>query len=177
MKVERKNMKRILIALLMLSWSVTCFAQEGGSAKPQAKDPSIYKFEFSVYELQGGKKTNARNYMIFLQERHRGAVKVGNRVPVATSKDGGFQYIDVGLNIECRFEDMNGGVNLSGTFDLASIIAPEQGGGMVTNPVIRQLKQDADSYLVPGKPTIIASIDDTNTPRTVQVEVTATKVK
>jgi hypothetical protein len=118
---------------------------------------------------------------MFLQERRNGSIKVGNRVPIATSKDGGFQYIDVGLNIDCRFEESGGAAVLNFKADLASIITPDQGdvrnSSPVTNPVIRQLRQEADAYLSAGKPTIIASIDDTNTPRTVQVEVTATKLK
>jgi hypothetical protein len=171
-------MKRLLVALLLFAVAGTCFAQEGGTAKPQPKDPAVYKFDFTVYELQNGKKSNVRNYMMFLQEHRRRAVKVGNRVPVPISKEGGFQYIDVGLNIECSFDESAGGAILSASFDLASIVAPEQGSTTtVSSPVIRQLKQDADAYIVPGKPTIIASIDDTNTPRTVQLEVTATKLK
>jgi hypothetical protein len=171
-------MKKILLALVIFVLGSAAIAQESGASKPQPKEPAIYKFEFTVYEVQNGKKSNARNYTMFLQERRRHAVKVGNRVPVATDK-GGFQYIDVGLNIECSFEESaGGGAILSANFDLASIIAPEQGSSSATsNPVIRQLRQDADAYVPTGKPTIIASIDDTNTPRTVQVEVTATKLK
>jgi hypothetical protein len=171
-------MKKTLITLLLFTLGVACFAQESGAAKPQPKEPAIYKFDFTVYEVQGGKKSNVRNYTMLMQERRRRTVKVGNRVPVSTGKEDGFQYIDVGLNIDCSFEESSGGAVLSASFDVASIIAPEQGEARAfANPVIRQLRQDADAFLPTGKPTIIASIDDTNTPRTVQVEVTATKVK
>jgi hypothetical protein len=172
-------MKRLLVTMLLLfSLSAVSFSQEGNVAKPQPKEPAIYKFDFSVYELQNGKKSNLRNYSMFLQERRNGSVKVGNRVPVSTGKEGGFQYIDVGLNIDCRFEESGGAAVLTAKFDLASIIAPEQAStNPIANPVIRQLRQEADAYVLPGKPTIIASIDDTNTPRTVQLEVTATKLK
>jgi hypothetical protein len=171
-------MKRLVI-LLMLMMVGACSAQTSGDSKP--KEPAVYKFDFTVYEVQNGKKSNVRNYSMFLQERRNGSIKVGNRVPVATSKEGGFQYIDVGLNIDCKFEESGGAAVLNFKADLASIITPEQGdtraANPVTNPVIRQLRQEADAYLSAGKPTIIASIDDTNTPRTVQVEVTATKLK
>jgi hypothetical protein len=170
-------MKRLLPMVVLMFSVLSCFAQESGASKPQPKEPVLYKFDFSVYEIQNGKKSNARNYTMFLKERRKNSVKVGNRVPIATEK-GGFQYIDVGLNIDCSFEETGGGAILSAGFDLASIIAPEAGSATAaSNPVIRQLRQDADAYVPTGKPTIIASIDDTNTPRTVQVEVTATKVK
>src|SRR5437899_1242808 len=127
-RVDRKEiMKKILLTLLMFVLGGACFAQESGAAKPQPKEAAIYKFDFTVYEVQGGKKSNVRNYTMFMQERRRRAVKVGNRVPVSTGKEGGFQYIDVGLNIECSFEESSGGAILSASFDLASIIAPEAG--------------------------------------------------
>jgi len=170
-------MKRLAILLVLVIVGMSA-AQSSGDSKP--KEPAVYKFDFTVYELQNGKKSNVRNYSMFLQERRSGSIKVGNRVPIATSKDGGFQYIDVGLNIDCRFEENGGAAILNFKADLASIITPDQdvrNSSPVTNPVIRQLRQEADAYLSAGKPTIIASIDDTNTPRTVQVEVTATKLK
>jgi hypothetical protein len=158
-----------------------CLAQESSAAKPQPKEPAIYKFDFTVYEVQGGKKSNVRNYSMMLKEHRTGSIRVGNRVPIATSKEGGFQYIDIGLKLDCTFEEGGGGIALLTDFDLASIIAAEQGdvrsAAPFPNPVIRQLKQYSESLVAPGKTTLIASIDDTNTPRTVQVEVTATKLK
>jgi hypothetical protein len=180
--MKGKAMKRLLVMLFLMWSGLSCLAQEGGASKPQSKEPAIYKFDFTVYELQNGKKSNVRNYSMFLQEHRKGAIKVGNRVPIAAIvKDGVFQYIDVGLNIECTFEESGGAAVLNFKVDLGSIVTPDQGdtrsSSPVTNPVVRQLRHEADAYVVAGKPTVIASIDDTNTPRTVQLEVTATKLK
>src|SRR6266478_5336705 len=109
-------MKRLAILLVRVMVGVGV-AQSSGDSKP--KEPAIYKFDFTVYELQNGKKSNVRNYSMFLQEHRKGAIKVGNRVPIAAIvKDGVFQYIDVGLNIECTFEESGGAAVLNFKVDL-----------------------------------------------------------
>src|SRR2546425_538896 len=101
-------MKRLLTVLLLFCLGMLAYGQENTAAKPQSKEDAIYKFDFAVYELQNGKKSNVRNYSMFLEEHRKGSIKVGNRVPVSTGKENGFQYIDVGLNIDCRFRETGG---------------------------------------------------------------------
>jgi hypothetical protein len=167
-------MKRLLV-LLMLLVTGSCAAQSGNpEAKPQ--EPAIYKFEFTAYELQNAKRTNVRNYSMILKEDTRGETRTGNRIPVP-AKDG-IQYMDVGLFISCRFLERNGAALLNVTFDMTNLVAPEQAADTHLNsPVIRSLRQESNALVLPGKPVLVASIDDTNSPRTVQLEVTATKLK
>jgi hypothetical protein len=111
-----------------------------------------------------------------LKEDTRGEVRTGNRIPVQ-AKDG-VQYMDVGLFITCKFTERNGAALVSVLFDMTNLVTPEPAADTHLNtPVIRSLRQDGYALLVPGKPVIVASIDDTNSLRTVQLEVTATKVK
>ncbi|MCU1286418.1 MAG: hypothetical protein JWO13_2768 [Acidobacteriales bacterium] len=167
-------MKRLLVVLLMMSWAAACFAQENNATKPQ--EPAVYKFEFTAYELQNAKRTNVRNYSMMLKEDTRGEVRTGNRIPVQAKE--GFQYMDVGLFITSKFTERNGTALLSVLFEMSSLVAPDAGPDThLSTPVVRTFRQDAYALLIPGKPLVVASIDDVGSPRTVQLEVTATKMK
>ena len=60
-----------------------------------------YRIDFSVNELEDGKKINTRQYSMNLNANDADEIKIGNRVPV-DSGPGTFQYLDVGTNIWCR---------------------------------------------------------------------------
>ena len=63
----KKSLISLVFALLAFS-ALPIVAQESKDEKPQAKPPQpVYKLEFSVYELQDGKRTNARKYLMFLK--------------------------------------------------------------------------------------------------------------
>jgi hypothetical protein len=166
-------MKKLLAVLLFLN--VWAFAQSNDESK---KDPTVYKIDFVVAEVQGGQRTNVRNYSMFLQADHRPhSTKVGNRIPVAAGKEGQFQYLDVGLNLNCDVSsERDNAVVINFNFDLSTLITPDA-NAVEHTPVVRQIRQDGAAFLTLGKATTISSADDTNTSRTVIVEATATRVK
>src|SRR6185312_73099 len=172
------NMKKILVAFLLFT-SLGLFAQSSDDAK---KDPAIYKITFTVMEVQNGQRSNVRDYAMFLSANGRThSTRVGNRVPIATretsTKDSSFQYLDVGLNMNCAITaEKSDGVAVEFNFDLGTLVALDANTAEHP-PVVRQLRQDGVAYLPLGKATEIASADDINTNRTVVVEATATKVK
>ena len=165
-------MKKLIAVLFVLS------AMAFGQSKDDSKPLNVYKVDFSVFELQGGKRSNVRNYSLYLRNDGRThSTKVGNRVPIQTGKEGAFQYLDVGLQFNCAIAgEKDGAPLLDFNFELGSMVAPET-GGVEHVPVIRQIRQDGVAQLPLGKPTIISSTDDTNTSRTIQVEATVTLVK
>jgi hypothetical protein len=179
-------MKKSIISLLVVlltGVSLPARAQEAKEeqSKTRASLPqSIYKLELSVYELQDGKKTNLRKYLMFVRSNEGySSVKVGNRVPVSTGTKSGenqFQYVDVGLNLKCRIGERDGLSQINAEMELASLVQPERTSETFQNPVIRQLREDAAGPISLGKPMVLMSIEDTNSPRTVQLEVTATKL-
>jgi hypothetical protein len=154
-------------------------AKQKAEAEAQ-KTTNAYRLDFSVNELEDGKKINSRQYSM----NSRGGwteVKVGTRVPVE-SGPGQFQYLDVGTNIRCRLidqSDMAGlgdGVSLNATADLSNFAVPEQQGQRV-QPVIRQLRIEASTIAALGKPVMLGVIDDPNSKRQFQLEVTVTKLR
>ena len=49
--------------------------------------------------------------------------------------------------------------------------------GALLPPVVREIKINGDTLLVVGKPIVIGSVDDPNSKKQFQLEVTATKLK
>src|SRR3954470_9146274 len=197
MKTKMKNnqTKHSLLTMLLALFVAGVFllpaaAQESKpdtkDEKPQAKAAPVvypvYKLDLSVYELQDGKRTNVRKYVMFIKGGGQtSTVKVGNRVPVATGTASGstqFQYMDVGLSLRCRdASEKDGTLTINTDFELGSLIVPDRPDPSTQGaPVVRQLREDGYSQIPMGKPSVVISIDDTNTTRTVQVEMTATRV-
>lgn len=177
-------MKRVLQSLLALTLVAAGVAQEPSTKKessdtrPQQK---IYKVNFLIYELEDGKRINERSYSLPVktQEGRPSTIKVGDRLPIM-AKEGQTQYFDVGLSIDCNVNEQADKVIVSSNIEISSIISPEQAGTEVPhaggNPVVRRVWQYFMALVTPGKPTLVTSIDDINSKKRLQVEVTATRL-
>jgi hypothetical protein len=172
-------MKRLLQSILVLAFALAMQAQDASKPLHVAR---IYRVNFNIYELEDGKRINERNYSLPVSavdgNGRPGSVKVGTRVPV-TSKEGQVQYIDVGINIDCDVTEQAEKFILSTNLEISSFALPDQSadpraGG---NPVLRQIRQHFVSLLAPGKPTLVTSIDDTNSKKRMQVEATVTRIE
>jgi len=186
MKISTMKKSLISLALCLLAFVLPAAAQEtkpeSKEDKPQAKaapaPQPVYKLDLAVYELQDGKRTNVRKYVMFIKGGGQtSSLKVGNRVPVANGANS-FNYLDVGLSLRCRdANEKDGMLTINTDFELGSLIVPEHPDPATQGaPVVRQLREDGYSQIPMGKPSVVISIDDTNTTRTVQVEMTATRL-
>lgn len=161
--------------------------------------PAIYKVEFEIHdnsEVAGeafGHDIHAervRHYTLLTAANQKATFKVGSRVPVAT---GSFQsgtsaasmtpvtqytYVDVGVNIECTIGEANGKLLMHGNVDISSIMKnePASPSASPSNPNIGQTRLVLDTAVDPGKPTVVASIDDPVTARQFKVQATITRV-
>ncbi|MFB3813112.1 MAG: hypothetical protein ACE14L_03300 [Terriglobales bacterium] len=181
---------RTVITLAVLVVAAVCTAvaaqdtgrsgeMKAAESKPEAKPVAYYRLDFTVNELEDGRKLNSRSYTAQLEAAGRGSrgfLKVGSRVPVGDGK-GGFNYIDVGVNMEMfHINERDGLLIFDMNGDVSSIAAadqPQQG----TPPVLRQARFGGPAVIAPGKPTVLYSLDDVNSKHRFQVEVVATKMK
>jgi hypothetical protein len=160
----------------------------GGFRKASAQDSSAskaapevekvvnaYRLDFSVNEFEDGKKINSRQYSMNLNADDANEIKIGTRVPVE-SKQGEFQYLDVGTNIWCRIGERANGLPISVRAEISNFAMPDQQGQQL-RPVLRQLSIRASTLAQLGKPMVIGSVDDPNSKRQFQLEVTVTKLK
>ena len=143
----------------------------------------VYNVKFVVSELENGKVTNQRMYTAVLREERKAVLKTGNRVPVATGSSNNlapvqWQYLDVGFNVDATISEREGRIDLSLSADISTVVPPDPASPTPGNsPLIRQVREDMSTSLLDGKPTVVASMDDVNTKKTVQLEVTVTKIK
>jgi Bacterial type II and III secretion system protein len=148
--------------------------------------PAVYKVEFDIHDGSeaAGK---VRHYTLLTAANQKATFKVGSRVPVAT---GSFQsgtgaasmtpvtqytYVDVGVNIDCTIGEANGKLLMHGNVDISSIMKNEPALPSA-NPTVGQTKLVLDTAVDPGKPTVVASIDDPVTARQFRVQATVTRV-
>ncbi len=166
------------MAAALLAPQVPVHAQ-GGNA------PSSYKVDFSFRE-NGATEKAVRHYTLLVEPNRKQVFKAGSRVPTIS---GSFQpgagalvntqytYLDVGVNIECSVSEANGKILMHGNLDLSGVAPTDSANrGSSANPSLVQTRLDLETSLEPGKPTVIASIDDPTTSRQMTVEATVTRV-
>jgi 3D (Asp-Asp-Asp) domain-containing protein len=172
----------VVILGFMICRGAAGHAQEAEQAKPAVetkagatteKPVHAYRLDFSVKELEDGKTINTRQYSMNMQADDNNEIKIGTRVPVESGQ-GQYQYIDVGTSIWCRIGERSEGIPLLVKAEVSNFAIPDHESG---HPVIRQLKIDASTLALLGKPMIVGSVDDPNSKRQFQLEVTVTKLK
>ena len=158
--------------------------QEKTAEKPAApKSLNAYRVDFLLTELEDGKKNNSRTYSLVAREGILNKLRAGVRVPIATNMGSPipqFQYLDVGMNIDCRVEEREGSLVLNAVADSSSFSLPGEPkapGSVAERPVIRQMRSEINTVISLGKTTLISSMDDPSSKRRFQLEVTVTKVK
>lgn len=159
---------KMIPVLLTLCLMVPAFAQEGGK---------FFRLDFVVKELDDNKVVNAKSYstVASTDEKLAANIRMANKVPYQSG--GGFQYADVGVNIDCkRTVELNGQLVLT----LAAEVSSLQDGALgatPTLPVVRMNRWNATVIIPVGKATTLFSSDDLNSKRKMQLELTATLVK
>ncbi len=163
----------LVVSAVFCSASLTSRAQNQG--QDSEKRESACRLEFSINELEDGKKINVRHYSMNLTGGIERELKIGTRVPVE-GEQGSFQYLDVGTNIRSRMYGKEDAPILSVTTEITNFAVPDQSarGG---HPLLRQMVISGSTVLIFDKPTIIGAVDDPNSKRQYQLEVIATKIK
>ena len=148
---------------------------------------NFFKLAFVMYELEDGKRTNQRDYMMIGRTDNQPSnIRVSTKVPITTMEKGGdkaYTYTDVGLRINCSMkEQVDRRLQLHCDIEISSFIRPEQIANATGNagpaaPFLRATRTDSWELLTLGKPAILTTVDDINSTKRMQVEVTATKLE
>jgi len=178
-----------LVAAALLLPQLAVHAQE----KKDSVGRATYKVELNIRDSSDTSAKAARHYMLLMDPGRKTVLKIGTRVPVATTASfqpgtGGtainplvntqYQYIDAGLTIECLVMEVNGRITISGNIDFVTVMQHEAAGrgGTPANPTLTQTKLDLDAAVESGMPTVIAAVDDPASARQFQVEATVTRL-
>jgi general secretion pathway protein D len=152
--------------------------------------PAVYKVEFRIRDGSDAAARNGRRYTMLLDDGFKGTLKIGERVPVATTSfqpgiGGGvnplvntqYTYIDVGVNIDATLRKQQDKILLQSDLDISTLVErkPQPGSAVLPQPTVAQMKTAVHALIVPGKATLVASIDDPVTQRKFDVEALVTK--
>jgi hypothetical protein len=170
-----------VLGLVFCTGLTAAWAQEAAAAKPKSEDSekalTAFRLDFALSESEDGKRINTRHYSMNLVPGYTPSneIKIGSRVPVE-AKQGETQYIDVGTNIWSRMTEHGDAFQLEVKADLTNFANPEQ-EGQRSMPLLRQLRINASTVATLGKPTVVGVVDDPNSRRQFQLEVTVTKLR
>lgn len=167
-------MKRPLAVLASLAL-LGAPARADDAPKPE-RPRSSFRIDYALYELEGGKRANERAFALTVNEGAHGQLRSGTRVPV-TVGDKGVQYMDVGLKLSGRVLEREGDLTLESEIEMSTFALPEQAAEGKGNPVVRTVTESVSSRPVLGKPAVVSSLDDLNSKKRLQVEVTVTRLK
>jgi hypothetical protein len=197
-EIEEELMrKRIVITAAMvlfltsvagIPWAAAQETPKEKEGEAQLKPSDSYKVDFTVNELDNGKKINSRSYSMLVRAdalpkfTDTKRLRVGSRVPYSTSTGtdtatNNIQYQDVGMNIDCRLLPMgNGNVVIQTNWEYSSV----EGGPGVSHdtlgPVFRQVHSSVEAVVPLDKPTVISEMDDVASTHRYVFEVKVTKI-
>lgn len=144
-----------------------------------------YRLTYTVTETDGGKRIGVQHFAMVVVTGQRTVLKQGSKVPIATgsfSEKGGteaqtqFTYLDIGTNFDASLDEFVNGVRLRTKVEQLSVAEQMSGVGL-QDPIIRQSSLEGTSFLTPGKPLVLGSIDVPGSTRHLDVEVVMEAVK
>ena len=171
----------LIVVLLAATPRRAVSQQESGSkttaAAQQPAPKHYYKLNFVLRETDEGKVVNQRTFTLNISAEppHVGGVppewwnmRSGTRVPISGSKD--VNYLDVGVNLDVRAEEVPEGLQMQITSEVSSL-GTENGAGS-SAPAIRQVKVRSAVQAPIGKPTVVFTADDPASKHRFELEVT-----
>jgi len=181
------------VVLAFMTMPLPTAAQDskaGTDSAPGASVPksgTAYQLDFKLHEIENGKRINSRSYSMLAQAGGvLNKLRLGARVPVPVGSfhsdaqnalvNTQYQYMDAGMNIDCRLQEQEGALGLGVVVDSSSF-TPSSSDSPIRQPVVNQLRFELSTIINLGKPTILTTVDDPSSKRQFQLEVTATKPK
>ena len=189
-----------IMAVLLVAAPRLSVSQQDSTAPTAAAQQVVpkhyYKLNFVLRETDEGKVLNQRTFgmdisaeppqsgqLINARPGDWWNMRSGTRVPFSGSKD--VNYIDVGVNLDVRAEEVPEGLQMQVTSEISSLASEtgvgvssgDQRSGGVAAPAIRQLKVKSAVLAPVGKPTVVFTADDAASKHRFELEVTPTRVK
>jgi hypothetical protein len=86
-------------------------------------------------------------------------------------------YIDVGTSIWARLKERDNNLLVEVRSEFSNFAVPDQANRGNSMPLLRKFQISASTVALPGKPMVVGSVDDPNSKRQFQLEVTVTQLK
>jgi hypothetical protein len=153
-------------------------------------EPFVYRAEFVIHDGSDAATKTGRRFTMLIDGGGKGVFRSGNKIPYATGAfqpgTGAavapvvatqYQYAEIGVNIDCRVREQNGKIALHAALEMSNIVPRDKApDSLPPNPTISSTRFEVNATLNPGKPELVASIDDPITARKLDVEATVTRL-
>jgi hypothetical protein len=186
-------MKVTRILLMAICGVVFCSSASVGhaqeTAKPQTEDqskevhkklpPMPCRLEFTLSEMQDGKKINTRHYSMDLNVGEQDKIRIGTKAPLEVGEQGGniqVTYQDVGTAIWANLDERQDVIVLRVSAEVSSFASPYEVSHPGDRPFFREISFHGSTVVAFGKALSIATLDDPNSDHQFQLEVTVTKL-
>jgi hypothetical protein len=167
-------MKRLSLCAILLASTVPLLGQE--VMTPKATAPRhFYKLNYVLKEFDEGKVVNQRDFVVTVStgDRYSSRLRAGSRFPVRD--EGKTNYVDVGVNLDNRLEDLPDGLAMDVNAEISSPANdPANTGGA---PVIRQVRTNAQAVVPLNKPFVLFNVDEPSSRHRFELDVTAVPQK
>ena len=139
-----------------------------------------YRLTYTVTEMDGSKQVGTQHFAMIMASGQETSIKLGSKVPVATgSYSAGsnvgvqtqFTYIDVGMNFDVTLTAMGDGAMLKSSVEDSSVEPVRSNINGVQEPIVRQATLKGESFLAPGKPLMLGSLDIPGSASHLDIEV------
>jgi type II secretory pathway component GspD/PulD (secretin) len=141
-----------------------------------------YRLTFTVTELDGSKQIGTEHYAMIMTSGQATTLKLGSKIPVATGSysAGGstpagvqtqFSYVDVGMNFDATLTEMGNNAMLKSSVEQSSVAPETSEVAGAHEPIIRQASLRGETFLTPGKPVALGSMDIPGSTSRLQIEV------
>jgi len=146
------------------------------AAATQKMPVDAYHLDFSIDEMQSGKKINSRRYsMNISNDSSPKQLKIGTRIPV-DGENGKFEYLDVGTSISAQMVSWQTPLGVDISVDISNFANPDEALHGNGRPLLRQMRITGRMPVVLGKPVVVGSVEDPNSDHQFQLEVAITKI-
>lgn len=139
-----------------------------------------WKLTYTVTGAEGGSSAASRGHVLTVASGRSAELKEGKRVPLVTggpprgASEAGtqVQYVDIGLAINADVDGGGDALRVRTRIEQTAI-ADEKSGLGAQDPVVSQAVLDNTVILVPGKPTVLGSLEMAGAGQRQQVSVVA----
>lgn len=190
----KKAIVAVLLAVLVFAVPASRSQDKPKSSEPPSVTPLRVQVIFAEYD--GEKKISSLPYTLLVNSDDKGpqaAVRMGLRVPIATSAGGGaatvkqFQYMDVGTNLDGRADRMEDGrfnlrlnVEKSSLYTPATTEKPDTLAGseiLPGEPIVQQFRSQVNLLIRDGQTIQSTVASDPVTGHVLKVDVTLNVIK
>jgi hypothetical protein len=153
-------MKKMIALFLLVSSAA--FAGE----RPEPRH--VYRLDFVVAENDAGKAATSTTYTLNLEENHTGEIKMGTNVVLPAQAHGATMRADIGLLLRTSFTSVGEDLLVD---DEVEITAAKDA------QTFHKMSAKGTALVAPGKPALVASVEDPISHKHYQMTVTATKLR